>query len=397
MSAQIKVMRSMGAGLVALALVPWLGIAPAAATSGGNGSHGSAINAGGKSDGKSAAKSDKAATKSHGKSEAKGDDRRTGNQKVTLCHRTNSNHNPYVRITVSINSVIKDAGHDGHDGPVYAAGMKAAHQKWGDIIPAFSYAGGSYPGKNWGAGAAIFAAGCAVETGGGHTTEPPMVTVTATPSSGGGGSHQKVTLCHRTNSETNPYVRITVSINSVVKGAGHDGHNGPVFAAGMKAAHQKWGDIIPSFTYTTKTGSAASYGGKNWPSGRAIFDAGCAVSLPTTTTSSSPSGSPTDTVSPTDSSSPSPSGTQTVTTTVTGPNGTATVTQTVTGSTSVLPTKIGNDDDTGVLGGRSGVLPHTGLDLPVGTLLALSFLLVLAGGSLLLLPGRLDTERNRRH
>jgi hypothetical protein len=351
MSARITVMRSVGAVLVTLALVPWLGMAPAAATE----SHASGAGS-----------------------------QKVTNQKVTLCHRTNSDHNPYVRITVSINSVIKDAGHDGHDGPVYAAGMKAAKQKWGDIIPAFSYSGGSYPGKNWGAGAAIYGAGCEVETGGGHTTSPPTVTVTATPSSGGGGSHQKVTLCHRTNSETNPYVRITVSINSVVKGAGHDGHNGPVFAAGMKAAHQKWGDIIPSFTYTTKTGSTATYGGKNWPAGRAIVDAGCVVSMPTPTTSASPSVTPTDTtsVSPTETGSESP---------------TDTVTQTLTRSNSVLPTKIGNDDDTGVLGGRTGVLPRTGLDLPLGAVLGLSVLLILAGGALLVAPSRVNTERNRRH
>jgi hypothetical protein len=395
MSAQIKVTRLFGAVLVTLALVPWLGIAPAAATGGGAD----------KSDRKSDSRSDDEAGDKSGSSSS-------GNQKVTLCHRTNSETNPYVRITVSVNSVIKDAGHDGHEGPVYAAGMKAAKQKWGDIIPSFSYAGGSYAGKNWPAGSAIYAAGCGVATGGGHTSAPPTITVTATPSSGGGGTHQKVTLCHRTNSETNPYVRITVSVNSVIKDAGHDGHNGPVFAAGMKAAHQKWGDIIPSFTYTTKTGSTASYGGKNWPAGQAIFDAGCVVGQPTSTTSVSPSetssvtptdtgsGTPTDTGSgtPTDTTSASPTGTQTVTTTVTGPSGTVTVTQTVTGGTSVLPTKIGNDgDDTGVLGGKTGVLPRTGLDLPLGAALGLSFLLLLAGGALLVVPSRLTTERNRRH
>ena len=183
-------------------------------------------------------------------------------------------------ITVSINSVIKSAGHDGHNGPVYAAGMKAAHQKWGDIIPAFSYDGGRYAGQNWGAGAAIYGAGCAVGNGGGQTTPPTTITVTATPSGGGGGTPQKVTLCHRTNSDHNPYVRITVSTNSVIKSSGHEGHNGPVYAAGMKAAHQKWGDIVPSFTYTSKTGGSASYGGKNWPAGQAIFDAGCGSANP---------------------------------------------------------------------------------------------------------------------
>lgn len=103
-----------------------------------------------------------------------------------------------------------------------------------------------------------------------------------------------------------------------------------------------------------------------------------------------------------------------VTTTVTGPGSTGTVTVTVTqtvtgtttGGTSVLPTKIGNtttpadddDDDTGVLGTKTGgVLADTGLDLPVGTAIGLSFALLLAGGSLMMVPSRLATERSRRH
>ena len=73
---------------------------------------------------------------------------------------------------------------------------------------------------------------------------------------------------------------------------------------------------------------------------------------------------------------------------MTGPNGTP--------ETSVLPTKIGTDD-TDVLGGSTGVLPHTGLDLPLGAALGLSFLLLLAGGALMVVPSRVNTERNRRH
>ena len=172
-------------------------------------------------------------------------------------------------------------------------------------------------------------------------------------------------------------MRITVSINSVVKGHGHDGHNGPIFEAGMKSAMQKWGDIIPSFTYPTDGGSTATYGGKNWPAGQAIFDADCTVAQPTTTTSVSPT--PTTSVSPSTTTSVSPSGTQT-------------------SDTSVQPTKIGDDDDddTGVLGGRSGVLPRTGLDLNLGAAIGLSLALLLAGGSLLLAPSRM-ADRKRRH
>ena len=63
--------------------------------------------------------------------------------KVTICHRTNSDTNPYVQISPSANGVLN--GHSKHDDPfIWAPGLKASGQKWGDIIPAF----GSYPGLN---------------------------------------------------------------------------------------------------------------------------------------------------------------------------------------------------------------------------------------------------------
>jgi hypothetical protein len=66
----------------------------------------------------------------------------------------------------------------------------------------------------------------------------------------------------------------------------------------------------------------------------------------------------------------------------------------------VLPTKIGNSttpDDTGVLGTKTGALAATGIDLPMGAALGLSFALLLAGGALMVVPARMATERTRRH
>jgi hypothetical protein len=54
--------------------------------------------------------------------------------------------------------------------------------------------------------------------------------------------HQ-ITLCHATDSYTNPYVVITVDVASV-RFAGHEGHDGPIFFPAI-AKHTKWGDIIP--------------------------------------------------------------------------------------------------------------------------------------------------------
>lgn len=81
--------------------------------------------------------------------------------KVTICHRTGSASNPYVKITVSSNAAY--GGHDDeHDGPVamntnVAAKLKSQHVEWGDIIPADD----THAGKNWTAeGKAVYTNGC---------------------------------------------------------------------------------------------------------------------------------------------------------------------------------------------------------------------------------------------
>jgi len=67
--------------------------------------------------------------------------------KVTICHRTNSDTNPYVVITPDVSGVLN--GHAGHTGPVWNPTLKAAKTKWGDIIPAFYHDGGQlFAGQN---------------------------------------------------------------------------------------------------------------------------------------------------------------------------------------------------------------------------------------------------------
>ena len=100
------------------------------------------------------------------------------NHKVTICHRTNSTTNPYVKITVDEASVNQDTGDDKgqgdhnaqHNGPVWNSSMPNGGD-WGDIIPPF-YANGDngyWPSKNWTAdGIAIFENGCK------PTTPPPV-------------------------------------------------------------------------------------------------------------------------------------------------------------------------------------------------------------------------------
>lgn len=91
--------------------------------------------------------------------------------KISICHVTGSETNPYNEITISVNGLN---GHDGHAG---------------DIIPA--------------------------PAGGCPTTLPAV-------------NDGKITICHATASATNPYNLITVSINGL---NGHGKHAGDIIPA----------------------------------------------------------------------------------------------------------------------------------------------------------------------
>ncbi len=87
-----------------------------------------------------------------------------------------------------------------------------------------------------------------------------------------------VTICHRTNSNTNPYVQITVDESAVDGGNGADHlgqHTGPLWDPTLKEQHIKWGDIIPPFDVNGDPRPNPSLIA-NWPSGQEIFENGCA-------------------------------------------------------------------------------------------------------------------------
>jgi hypothetical protein len=98
--------------------------------------------------------------------------------------------------------------------------------------------------------------------------------------------NHRVTICHATGADSNPYVVLTPDIASAgfLQG-GHDGHTGPIWVSGDQSAHQKWGDIIPPYQYVRADGTTFVFAGLNWTAqGQAIWDDGCAAPGQTTPT-----------------------------------------------------------------------------------------------------------------
>jgi uncharacterized repeat protein (TIGR01451 family) len=90
-----------------------------------------------------------------------------------------------------------------------------------------------------------------------------------------------ISICHATGAYDKPYETPEPSDGAKVV-SGHDGHNGPVWFEGIT---DKWGDIIPPFTWYEKVGTGKDaawepreYLGKNWTdAGKAIWNNGCNI------------------------------------------------------------------------------------------------------------------------
>ena len=216
----------------------------------------------------------------------------------------------------------------------------------------------------------------------------------------------KITICHATDSYTNPYVVITVDVASV-QFAGHQGHDGPIFFPDIPK-HEKWGDIIPP----TSNDGTRPVTPKNWtPLGQSIWANGCRVPSAVTTTVPRET-----TTTPGGATTTAPGETTTIPggATTTAPGETTTIPGGATttapgGSTTMPPTTIASTT-TSTLGGQAGIhtttsiavsaeavvsnptsvavdaesLPHTGSNSMLVTLVALVIALTgaaLIGGS----------------
>lgn len=96
-------------------------------------------------------------------------------------------------------------------------------------------------------------------------------------------NEDNITLCHRTDSVSNPYDTDTVDTNST-DAHGHGDHTGSVatseaVAQAIKDSHNKWGDIVPPYDYDFFKGQThyvGHFAGLNWNTdGQAMWNNDC--------------------------------------------------------------------------------------------------------------------------
>jgi len=137
--------------------------------------------------------------------------------KISICHATSSESNPYEAITVSVNGLN---GHGTHEGdlipapeegcptaPLGSAPTTACHYTGDEAAPYEEVA--------------ITTANAAEHLG--HPNDFMPVPVGGCPVELAVITSGKISICHATSSETNPYEAITVSVNGL---NGHGPHEG---------------------------------------------------------------------------------------------------------------------------------------------------------------------------
>jgi hypothetical protein len=144
--------------------------------------------------------------------------------KITICHATGNEANPYDKITVSVNGLD---GHGTHAGDVFPArdgncpkgpgagggGKRTLCHATGDLENPYEK---------------ITVNGAQFIEHLGHPNDINPVPVNGCPTVPVTIVEGKITICHATSSETNPYNEITISVNGL---NGHGKHAGDIIPA----------------------------------------------------------------------------------------------------------------------------------------------------------------------
>jgi hypothetical protein len=149
--------------------------------------------------------------------------------KITICHATNSETNPYNEITVSVNGLD---GHGTHEGDIITSpengcpksvwALSLSRNANGKVVICHATDDPANPYEE------TAVTDTELNDHLGHPNDIIPVLANGCPASPAVISDGKITVCHATNSATNPYEEITVSVNGL---NGHSKHAGDNFPA----------------------------------------------------------------------------------------------------------------------------------------------------------------------
>jgi len=144
--------------------------------------------------------------------------------KISICHATNIETNPYDEITVSTNGLDGHGTHVGDIIPAPEAGCPTSPLVItdGKITICHATSSETNPYNE------ITVSANGLNGHGKHTDDIIPAPVGGCPTTPAVIKDAKITICHATSSKTNPYNKITVSVNGL---NGHDKHAGDIIPA----------------------------------------------------------------------------------------------------------------------------------------------------------------------
>ena len=150
----------------------------------------------------------------------------TSDGKITICHATGSQTNPYNEITVSVNGLN---GHEKHEGDIIPAPEGGCPTTSGVIdnstAPSTVCHATDDPANPY---EELAVNSAELNAHRGHPNDIIPAPANGCPASPVLTSDGKITICHATGSQTNPYNEITVSVNGL---NGHGKHEGDIIPA----------------------------------------------------------------------------------------------------------------------------------------------------------------------
>ena len=144
--------------------------------------------------------------------------------KITICHATGNETNPYNEITVSVDGLNGHGDHVDDIIPVPEAGCPTHQMDRHDTISTVCHATGD-PANPY---EELTVNSAELNEHREHPNDINPAPLNGCPTSPVVISDGKITICHATGSETNPYNEITVSVNGL---NGHGTHEGDIIPA----------------------------------------------------------------------------------------------------------------------------------------------------------------------